>query len=68
MARPRHTDRPVRKDILLPGSLAARVELRFYSEVEGKVPYGVWKKYIVELVAADMDKWQANQREMVDGA
>lgn len=54
MARPRKTDRPVEKNISLPGSLVARVELELWSELEGKVPFGAWQRYIVRLVEADM--------------
>lgn len=54
MARPRKTDRPVEKNISLPQSLVARVELELFSELEGKVPFGAWQRYIVRLVEADM--------------
>lgn len=54
MARPRKTDRPQEKNISLPQSLVARVELELFSELEGRVPFGAWQKYIVRLIEADM--------------
>jgi hypothetical protein len=54
MARPRKTDRPVEKNISLPQSVVVRVELELFSELEGKVPFGAWQRYIVRLVEADL--------------
>lgn len=54
MARPRKTDRPVEKNISLPQSLVARVELELFSELEGRVPFGAWQKYVVRLIESDM--------------
>ena len=54
MARPRKTDRPLEKNISLPQSLVVRVELELFSELEGKVPFGAWQRYIVRLIEADL--------------
>lgn len=56
MARPRKTDRPIEKNISLPQSIVIRVELELFSELEGRVPFGAWQKYIVGLIEADMAK------------
>lgn len=50
MPRPKKTDRPVEKHLPLPTSLVAEVELRLYSELEGKVPHGAWSKLITQLL------------------
>ena len=59
MARPKKTDRPVEKNISLPQSVVVRVELELFSELEGKVPFGAWQRYIVRLVEADLAKREA---------
>lgn len=59
MARPKKTDRPVEKNISLPQSVVVRVELELFSELEGKVPFGAWQRYIVRLVEADLTKREA---------
>lgn len=56
MARPKRTDRPIEKNLSLPSSIVARVELELYSELEGRVPFGAWQKYIVGLIMADLAK------------
>ena len=56
MARPRKTDRPIEKNISLPQSVVVRVELELFSELEGKVPFGAWQRYIVRLIEADLAK------------
>jgi len=50
MPRPRKTDRPIEKNISLPTSTVARVELELFSELEGKVPFGAWQKFLVGLI------------------
>lgn len=59
MARPKKTDRPVEKNISLPLSVVVKVELELFSELEGKVPFGAWQRYIVRLVEADLAKREA---------
>ncbi len=56
MARPRRTDRPIEKNLSLPSSLVARVDLELFSALEGKVPFGAWQRYVVELIEADLAK------------
>ena len=59
MARPKKTDRPVEKNISLPQSVVVCVELELFSELEGKVPFGAWQRYIVRLVEADLARKEA---------
>ena len=59
MARPKKIDRPVEKRIMLPESLVARVELELYSDLEGKVPFGAWQKFLVELINERLAKLDA---------
>lgn len=50
MPRPKRTDRPVEKHLPIPTSLVAEVELRLYSELEGKVPHGAWARLVERLL------------------
>jgi len=61
MARPKKTDRPVEKNISLPQSIVVRVELMLFSELEGRVPFGAWQKYMVSLIEADLAKRDAKE-------
>lgn len=54
MPRPKKTDRPIEKNISLPSSIVTQVELELYSELEGRVPFGAWQRYIVGLIQADL--------------
>jgi hypothetical protein len=54
MPRPRKAIRPVEKNISLPQDLVTRVDLELWSEVEGKVPFGAWQKYVEGLIRADL--------------
>ena len=56
MARPKKAIRPVEKNVSLPEDLVARVELELYSELEGKVPFGAWQRYLEGLIRADLNK------------
>jgi len=54
MARPRKAIRPIEKNISLPQDVVARVDLELYSELEGKVPFGAWQKFIERLIRAEL--------------
>lgn len=54
MAQPKKVDRPVRKNICLPQSLVARVDLELWSDVEGKVPFAAWQGYVERLIRQDL--------------
>lgn len=65
MPRPRKAIRPIEKNISLPEDIVARVDLELFSEVEGKVPFGAWQRYVEALIRADLarrdeGKGQAN--------
>ena len=59
MPRPRKTDRPVEKNLSLSSSLVARVELELFSELEGKVPFGAWQRYVTKLIEDDLARKHA---------
>lgn len=63
MPRPLKTDRPQEKNISLPSSLVARVDLELFSDLEGKVPFGAWQRYIKGLVEADL----ARRAQLLEG-
>ncbi len=50
MGRPRKVMRSIEKNICLPEDLVTRVELELFSDIEGKVPFGAWQKFIVMCV------------------
>jgi len=54
MPRPRKAVRPIEKNLSLPQDLVAAVDLELWSEVEGKVPFGAWAKYVEELIRKDL--------------
>lgn len=56
MARPKKIDRPVEKRVMLAESLVARVELELYSDLEGKVPFAAWQKFLTELIEERLAK------------
>ena len=60
MPRPSKTDRPVEKRINLPESLVAQVELKLFSDVEGRVPYGAWAAYVQRLIEEDLTRKEAS--------
>lgn len=59
MARPRKAIRPVEKNISLPEDIVARVDLELFSEVDGKVPFGAWQRYILRLIREDFTRQDA---------
>lgn len=65
MPRPRKAIRPVEKNISLPEDLVARVDLELYSDLEGKVPFGAWQRYVEGLIRADLER-RAAQRPADD--
>lgn len=54
MPRPRFVTRPIEKNISIPEDIVGQVDLLLYSDVEGKIPHGAWKTYIVGLIQADL--------------
>lgn len=62
MARPKKIDRPVEKRVMLAESLVARVELELYSDLEGKVPFAAWQKFLTELIEERLAKIAAARK------
>jgi hypothetical protein len=61
MPKPPRADRPVEKTLSLPQSLVTKVDLILWSELEGKVPHGAWRDYVVGLVEKDLEHRAALQ-------
>lgn len=53
MPRVKSPIRPVQKSIHLPEDLVARVDLKLYSALENRVPFGAWS----ELIQALLNRW-----------
>ena len=54
MGRPRKAIPSIEKNLSLPRDLVVAVELELYSEVEGKVPFAAWQKYLEDLIRKDL--------------
>lgn len=53
MARPRRTLRPTSLNLAIPEDIRAMLDLRLYSELEGRVPHGAYSAYICQLIRQD---------------
>ena len=62
MGRPRKAVPSIEKNISLPRDLVVAVELELYSEVEGKVPFAAWQKYLESLIRTDLAKRALTKR------
>lgn len=56
MPRPRKAVPSVEKNLSLPRDLVIAVDLELFSELEGKVPFGAWGKYVERLIREDLTK------------
>jgi hypothetical protein len=56
MSKPKRPIRPIQKNISVPEDLAAQVDLELFSELEGRVPYGAWSKFVETILLAHFDK------------
>jgi hypothetical protein len=54
MARPRKAVRPIEKNISIPEDLVCKVDLRLFSELEGRVPHGAWSRYVSGLIRKEL--------------
>ena len=54
MARPRKVTPSVEKTICLARDLVIAVDLELYSELEGRIPFGAWQRYIESLIRDDL--------------
>lgn len=55
MPRPKHIDTHIKRPIQVPEELSTQVDMLLYSELEAKVPYGAWSKYVVGLIRDDLE-------------
>ena len=62
MGRPRKAVPSIEKNVSLPRDLVVAVELELYSEVEGKVPFAAWQKYLESLIRADLARRTLTKR------
>lgn len=58
MPRPYKLDRPVRLEFSIPESLASKIKLELFSEVEGRVPMGAMSELAIRLFT----EWLATER------
>jgi hypothetical protein len=65
MGRNRKTIRPIEKNISLPETLVAEVDLLLYSELEGRVPYGAWKGLVQALLEKFVEGAKRVRKETV---
>lgn len=56
MPRPRRTIRPTSLLTSIPEDLRARLDLKLYSPIEGRIPHGAYSEYLCTLIRADLDK------------
>ena len=56
MPRPRKAVPSVEKNLSLPRDLVVAVDLELFSDLEGKVPFGAWGKYVERLIREDLAK------------
>lgn len=54
MGRPKLVDPPTKLKISIPQSLRTRLELFFFSALEGRVPQGAWSDYFCQLAREDL--------------
>lgn len=57
-----------RVEFRVDAALLAQVQLRLYSELEERVPYGALTNYIVSLIRKDMADFKESQNDRVDTA
>lgn len=55
MPKPKRLIAATRVEALIETSLWARVQLKLYSPLEEKVPYGAMSKYLNELIRKDLE-------------
>lgn len=54
MPRRRPADEPTRLEVLLPLSLRRRLDRKLYNADKRRVPYGLYSKYVLELIERDL--------------
>jgi hypothetical protein len=56
MGRPPKVIPSIEKAISLPSDIVAKVDLILWSELENRVPYGAWTRYLETLIRDDLQK------------
>jgi hypothetical protein len=56
VSRPTKAVKPTEKYLSIPSDLATKVDLKLFSDLEGKVPYGAWSKYVEGLIRRDLEQ------------
>lgn len=54
MPKPKRVIPTIPKNIRLPIDLVVKVEAKLYSNLQGRVPYSAWQKYISTLIVKDL--------------
>lgn len=54
MPRPKRTIRPTYLNLAIPEDVRVLLDLRLYSELEGRVPHGAYSEYVCRLIRADI--------------
>lgn len=60
MARPPKAERSRRFDVYLPETLAVRIEMLLFSEVENRIPHGEISKFFETLARKALDNPQSH--------
>lgn len=56
MARPKRAIPNIEVKIPLPPDTLTRMDLKLYSEIEQRIPYGARSRYLTNLIEADLAK------------
>ena len=67
MPKPKRTVRPTYLNLAVPENIRAVLDLRLYSELEGRVPHGAYSQYICALIMKDLFPGEANEA-LIDNA
>lgn len=54
MPKPKRIVRPRILNLSIPEDLFARLQLHLYSELEGRVPFGAYSKFINQLIQKEL--------------
>ena len=65
MGRPQRTIRSIEKNICFDEPLVNRVDLILYSELEGRVPHGEWKRFLQEAVEEKLARMQKKLKKQM---
>lgn len=66
MGRPKLVDRRIARPLQLPEALSARVDLHLWSELEQKVPYGAFSKFVAEALTEKLDSIYAQNEQLLN--